>query len=135
MAMPSRRQENVCRQQRTPLTKAHGYNKPKVLVWNINSVITILQQLPKLWSVYHCISKNIITTEHFKANTPLSSKGVTVLHYGMKSVSQLFLGNEVLFLNPLSLSLSLSLQHRLLKTSKTWKQKYFQQMLVPTRMY
>ena len=52
---------------------------------------------------------NLITAKYFKANTPLSSnEGVTVLHYGMKSVSQLFLGNELLFLNPLSLSLSLS---------------------------
>jgi len=48
----------------------------------------------------------LITTKYSKANTPLSSKGVTVLHFGVKSVSQLFLGNELLFLNRLSLSLS-----------------------------
>jgi len=55
---------------------------------------------------------NLITTKYFKANTPLSSNGVTVLHYGMKSVSQLFLGNERLFLNPLSLSSALTFQNK-----------------------
>jgi hypothetical protein len=73
---------------------------------------------------------NSITTKYFKANnTLLSSNGATVLHYSMKSVRQLFLGNELLFLNPRSL------RDRLFKTGKMWKQKYFQQMLVPTRMY
>lgn len=72
---------------------------------------------------------NSITTKYFEANTLLSSNGATVLHYSMKSVRQLFLGNELLFLNPHSL------RDRIFKTGKTWKQKYFQQMLVATRMY
>jgi hypothetical protein len=72
---------------------------------------------------------NSITTVYFKANTSLSSNGAAALHNNMKSVSQLFLGNELLFFNPQSL------QHRFFKTVDMRKQKYFQQMLVPTRMY
>ena len=63
---------------------------------------------------------NLITTKYFRANTPLSSNGVTVLHYGMKSVSQLFLGNELLFLNPLSL-----FGHRLFKNKQNVEAEVF----------
>ena len=69
--MPSRRQEKVCHHQQPPLTKAHGYNKTKVLVLSVNPVTKILQQLPNLSDLFTTEFKvNLIKTNYFKDDTP-----------------------------------------------------------------